>query len=92
MSDENRKEGRRIKGKIYSEEQIEAINEEASQFNCPFTFVTQTLHNDARDYRVTRCGINARRDNDITYTNFANCIGCDCMAFDPDNILCLRCK
>ena len=90
--DEQTEERRRIKGKFYHKFKIEAINREAAQFNCPFLIRQSTLYNTIHDARVPLIGMNALRDNDLVLSKFEQCIGCDCMAFDPETITCLRCK
>ena len=92
MSKGNTEESRRIKGKIYLEHQIKAINKEAAQFVCPFSSSTCVTHNTIHDARVPHIGLNAIRDNDVIRSQFNKCIGCSCMAFDPETITCSRCK
>ena len=89
---ENYEESRIIKGKRYFKHQIKSINEEAAQFDCPFSFSTQTIYNTIHDARVPPIGMNAIRDNDVVYSKFNKCTGCACMAFDPETVTCLRCK
>ena len=86
------KEERRIKGILYTAAKIKAINEEAAQFDCPFSLRTITLHNEATDARVLQVGINELRDNDLVFSRFNPCRGCSCMAFEPQTITCSRCK
>ena len=86
------KEERRIKGILYTAAKIEAINEEAAQYECPFSFETITVHNVATDARIPMVGINERCDNDRVISRFNQCRGCSCMAFEPQTITCSRCK
>ena len=86
------KEERRIRGILYTAAKIKAINEEAAQFECPFSIRTMTLHNNATDARVLQFDINALRDNDLVFSRFNPCRGCFCMAFEPQTITCTRCK
>lgn len=89
---ENYGESRCIKGKRYFKHQIRSINKEAAQFDCPFSFTTQTVCNTIHDARVPHIGMTAIRDNDVVNSKFNKCTGCNCMAFDPETITCLRCK
>lgn len=77
---------RRIRGKTYSMAQIKVINEEAEQFDCPFAINTAFQH------ILKRPGVIPKLDNGIVTSSFEKCRGCNCMAFDPENIICLRCK
>lgn len=92
IPEEKTQERIRIKGKIYLESQIKAINKQAAQFDCPFSLRTCTVHNTIHDARVPHIGINAIRDNDVVLADFNKCRGCRCMAFDAETISCLRCK
>lgn len=85
-------ESRLIKGKRYSKNQIQKINQEAAQFDCPFSLTTHTIYNTIHDARTALIGMSAIRDNDVVLSKFNKCTGCTCMAFDPETITCLRCK
>lgn len=86
------KEERRIRGILYTAAKIKAINEEAAQYECPFSSETIILHNVATDARIPMVGINMKCDNDRVISRFSSCRGCSCMAFEPQTITCSRCK
>ena len=59
---------------------------------CPLLVKRVVVHNNFKDTRVGRMGINEFRDNEVILPEFLPCLKEDCMAYDSLTGTCLYCR